>query len=595
MSTDNSPMYGWEALPWHQLERSAFKLQRRIYRATCQGDTKKVRQLQRLLLSSRAAKLLAVRRVTQDNRGKNTAGVDGVKTVPAPERLEMARSLTLKDKASPVRRVYIPKPGTDELRPLGIPTVRDRATQTLVKLALEPEWEFRFEPNSYGFRPGRSCWDAIQAIFLSVQRKPKYVLDADIAKCFDRINHDELLRKVGAGPRVTRQLRAWLKAGYLDGDQLFPTEAGTPQGGTISPLLANIALHGLETFVREHFPEYKGKKEGGYRAPPNVIRYADDFVVLHERPEVVEECQQLISEWLRPMGLELKPSKTRITHTLEAVDGKPGFDFLGFTIRLFPCGKSQAVRDFRGKPTTFSPAIKPSKTSVQRHLQALREVIDRHRGSSQIALIAALNPIIRGWCNYHAIGVISRTFSGIGHRLFRMLFAWARRRHPQKRKRWVFHKYWQRNEGGAWEFCPAGLPYKLYKHESTSTNRHVKVQGDRSPFDGDWAYWCGRQGRYPGIMPWPAQLLKRQRGKCRHCGLFFRDGDGMEVDHVVPKSAGGKTTLQNLQLLHGHCHDRKSAEDRRGMHDKHPIPEERNEGKPSRSVLEPSRGSAAPA
>jgi RNA-directed DNA polymerase len=245
MSTDNSPMYGWEALPWHQLERSAFKLQRRIYRATCQGDTKKVRQLQRLLLSSRAAKLLAVRRVTQDNRGKNTAGVDGVKTVPAPERLEMARSLTLKDKASPVRRVYIPKPGTDELRPLGIPTVRDRATQTLVKLALEPEWEFRFEPNSYGFRPGRSCWDAIQAIFLSVQRKPKYVLDADIAKCFDRINHDELLRKVGAGPRVTRQLRAWLKAGYLDGDQLFPTEAGTPQGGTISPLLANIALHGL--------------------------------------------------------------------------------------------------------------------------------------------------------------------------------------------------------------------------------------------------------------------------------------------------------------------------------------------------------------
>jgi RNA-directed DNA polymerase len=586
-------MYGWETLPWHKLERRVFKLQQRIYRATCRGDTKKVHQLQRLLLSSRAAKLLAVRRVTQDNRGKNTAGVDGVQAVPPPERLEMARTLTLKAKASPVRRVYIPKPGTDELRPLGIPTMHDRATQTLVKLALEPEWEARFEPNSYGFRPGRSCWDAIQAIFLSFQRRPKYVLDADIAKCFDRINHEELLRKVGASPAVTRQLRAWLKAGYLDGDQLFPTEAGTPQGGTISPLLANIALHGLETFVREHFP--KGKKEGSYRNPPNVIRYADDFVVLHESREVVEECRRLISEWLRPMGLELKPSKTRITHTLEAVDGSPGFDFLGFTVRLFPRGRNRSVRDVHGKPTGHSPSIRPSKTSVQRHLQALREVIDRHRGSSQIALIAALNPIIRGWCNYHTVGVSSQTFTRIGHTLFRMLFAWAQRRHPNKGKRWVARKYWQQAEGRKWEFSPAGQPYKLYKHESTPTVRHVKVQGNRSPFDGDWAYWCGRQGRYPGVMPLLALLLKRQRGKCRHCGLFFRDGDVLEVDHVIPKSAGGKSTFDNLQLLHGHCHDRKSAEDRRGMHDKHPTPEERNEGKPSRSVLEPSRGGDTPA
>jgi len=595
MSTDTSLMYGWETLPWRKLERSVFKLQKRTYRAARRGDTKAVRQLQRLLCKSRAAKLLAVRRVTQDNRGKNTAGVDGVKTVPPAERLEMADTLTLKAKASPVRRVYIPKPGTDERRPLGIPTMRDRATQTLVKLALEPEWEAKFEPNSYGFRPGRSCWDAIQAIFLSFHRKPKYVLDADIAKCFDRINHEELLKKVGASPTLRRQLRAWLKAGYLDGDQLFPTEAGTPQGGTASPLLANIALHGLETFIRERFPERKGRRKGEYQAPPNVIRYADDFVVLHEKREVVEECQRLISEWLKPMGLELKPSKTRITHTLEAVNGTPGFDFLGFTIRLFPCGRNNSVRDAHSRATGFSPAIKPSKASVRRHVCRLREIIDRHRGSPQEALIAELNPVIRGWCSYHAAGVSSRTFQRIGHTLFRMLFAWARRRHAKKGKRWVARKYWRLAEGYGWEFRPAGSEYKLYKHEFTPIVRHVKVQGDRSPFDGDWVYWSSRQGRYPGVMPWLAILLKRQAGKCRYCGLYFRDGDVMEVDHMIPKSAGGPRALRNLQLLHGHCHDRKSAEDRRGMHDKHPIPEERNEGEPSRSVLEPSRGGDTPA
>ena len=272
MNTDTSLMYGWETLPWRKLERSVFKLQERTYRAARRGDTKAVRQLQRLLCKSRAAKLLAVRRVTQDNRGKNTAGVDGVKTVPPAERLEMADTLTLKAKASPVRRVYIPKPGTDERRPLGIPTMRDRATQTLVKLALEPEWEARFGPNGYGFRPGRSCWDAIQATFQSICQKDKHVLDADIAKCFDRIDQEALLRKVNAGPAVTRQLRAWLKAGILDGDTLFPSESGTPQGGVASPLLASIALHGVEELIRQRFPcrMVKGERLNA----PTLIRYA---------------------------------------------------------------------------------------------------------------------------------------------------------------------------------------------------------------------------------------------------------------------------------------------------------------------------------
>jgi len=279
-----APNDSWEDLPWFLLEQDLFRLQKRIYQASLRGDYPSIRSLQKLLLSSRAAKLIAVRRVTQDNMGKKTAGVDGIGFVPPEHRLELADSLRLDGEAAPVRRVYIPKPGSDEQRALGIPTMHDRALQALVKLALEPEWEARFEPNSYGFRPGRSCWDVVQAIFQSICQKDKYVLDADIAKCFDRIDQEALLRKVNAGPAVTRQLRAWLKAGILDGDTFFPSESGTPQGGVVSPLLANIALHGLEDLLRQRCPcrVVKGER----RNAPILIRYADDLVVLHDKEEV---------------------------------------------------------------------------------------------------------------------------------------------------------------------------------------------------------------------------------------------------------------------------------------------------------------------
>jgi RNA-directed DNA polymerase len=246
MSTVARPVHEWKDLPWRTIERQVFKLQKRIYQASKRGEVKTVHSLQRLLMRSWSARCLAVRQVTQDNRGKRTAGVDGVKTVAPPARLALARTLGVRPKAQPVRRVWIPKPGSDEKRPLGIPTMRDRAAQALAKLALEPEWEARFEPNSYGFRPGRSCHDAIEAIFCAIRFKAKYVLDADIAKCFDRIDHTALLNKLRTFPRLRRAIRAWLKAGVIDGPELFPTAEGTPQGGVISPLLANIALHGLE-------------------------------------------------------------------------------------------------------------------------------------------------------------------------------------------------------------------------------------------------------------------------------------------------------------------------------------------------------------
>ena len=262
----------WDLLPWKKFQRQVFKLQKRIYRASGRGEAAAVRKLQRLLLHSRSARYLAVRKVTQDNQGKKTAGVDGVKSLTPSQRLTLAHNLSVGQPGHPVRRVWIPKPGTPDLRPLGIPVIADRARQSLVKAALEPEWEARFEPNSYGFRPGRSCHDAIMAIFTALGHKAKYVLDADIAKCFDRIDHTALLTKVHTSPTLRRQLKAGLTAGVIENGQFFPTEEGTMQGGNLSPLLANIALHGMETAIGAQFPRRSYPEE--FKSP-QVIRYAD--------------------------------------------------------------------------------------------------------------------------------------------------------------------------------------------------------------------------------------------------------------------------------------------------------------------------------
>jgi len=279
-------MYGWKDLPWKRFERQLFKLQKRIYRASLRGDVKAVHKLQRLLVESWSAKCLAVGKVTQDNRGKRTAGVDGVASLTPAQRLRLAEGMSLKvGKAKPLRRVWIPKSGSKdgEKRPLGIPAMRDRALQALAKLALEPEWEANFEPNSYGFRPGRSCHDAIAMIRLVVRLKPRYVLDADIAKCFERINHRALLEKLSTFPTLRRAVKGWLKAGIMDGGNSFPHSAeGTPQGGVVSPLLANVALHGLEEYIKAVFP----KRRAGESWLPHVVRYADDFVVLHQDPRL---------------------------------------------------------------------------------------------------------------------------------------------------------------------------------------------------------------------------------------------------------------------------------------------------------------------
>jgi RNA-directed DNA polymerase len=401
-------------------------------------------------MRSWSAKCLAVRRVTQDNQGKKTAGVDGIKSLSSVQRLELVQNLKLSRKAKPTRRVWIPKPGTEEKRPLGIPTMADRAVQALVKQTLEPEWEALFEPNSYGFRPGRSCQDAIGAIYSAIRLKAKYVLDADIAKCFDRISHEALLNKLNTFPTIRRQVRAWLKAGVMDGKKLFPTSEGTPQGGVISPLLANIALHGMENRINQVFPELRKcqretwfHKKGENFSSPTLIRYADDLVVIHEDLTVVQRCQQLIAEWLQDMGLELKPSKTRIAHTFTEYEGCAGFDFLGFNIRQYRVADEYSAKNPKGEILGFKTLIKPSKEAIKRQIEKLGKIINAHKSTSQEALIGKLNPVIRGWANYYSAVVSARTFSKLDHIVYLQLLAWGKFTHSHTSVKQIVNKCWQ--------------------------------------------------------------------------------------------------------------------------------------------------------
>ena len=559
MNTAQPPMYEWKDLPWRKIERDVFKLQKRIYQASRRDDVKAVHRLQRLLLKSWSAKCLAVRRVTQDNHGKRTAGVDGVKSLSPTQRLVLVGKLGDQQKPKPVRRVWIPKPGTSEERPLGIPTMKDRAEQTLVKLVLEPEWEAKFEPNSYGFRPGRSCHDAITAIHININKQPKYVLDTDISKCFDKIAHPPLLKKLETFPSLGRQIKAWLTAGMMDGTELFANTTGVQQGGPLSPLLANVALHGLETAIREAFPRtyiHTGKRKRGY---PTIVRYADDLVALHADLEVITKTQQLISNWLQDMGLELKPSKTRITHTLHPHEGNLGFDFLGFHVRQYRVGKTHSGKNPQGEMLGFKTIITPSEEAIRRHDQSIRTTIRKLQNAPQSALIKRLNPMIRGWTNYYSPVAAKQTFTNLSHRMYLKLRRWTKRRHPNWSGKRVARKYW-RLEKGHWDFATKeGL--SLYRHTQTPIRRYPKVQGTRSPYDGDWVYWGKRLGRHPQLPKRVAQLLQRQKGKCVWCGLYFHEKDQPEIDHIIPQANGGTNRADNWQLLHRHCHDCKTAVD----------------------------------
>jgi RNA-directed DNA polymerase len=561
-------MMEWNEIPWKKIQRKIFKLQKRIYKAASRGNQVLAKGLQKILLKSYYAKLLAVRQVTQLNRGKNTAGVDGVKSLPPSKRMELAKNLKLTNKAKAVRRVWIPKPGKDEKRPLGIPTVEDRARQTLVKMALEPYWEAKFEGTSYGFRPGRSTHDAVARIYMVINHKPNYVLDADISKCFDEINHTYLLKKLQCTTPVRKQVKAWLKAGIMDKGAFEKPVAGTPQGGVISPLLANIALDGMIRDIENSITTRK-KGQKSWASPIRIIRYADDFVVLHPELEVIYKAKEAIETWLKPVELELKPEKTRICHTLNAMSIPEseaiipaGFDFLGFNIRQYPVGRHHSGKSggIKSELLGFKTLIRPSKKAIKAHHAALKAVIKSHRTTSQARLIGNLNPIIRGWANYYS-GVASKeTFSSEDYIMWSMLRAWTVSRRGRKNKAYAIKKYFRMGRHGKWTFATAdGLT--LWKHADVEIKRHTLIQPDKSPYDGDWVYWSNRRRTDIETPTRVAKLLKKQKGICPHCGQYFTSSDLLEVDHITPRSKGGKDEYKNLQLLHVHCHDIKSRYD----------------------------------
>jgi RNA-directed DNA polymerase len=396
-------MVAWQDIPWKKVQRHVFRLQKRMYRATQGGDVRAVHKLQNLLSKSWYARLLAVRRVTQDNRGKHTAGIDGAKSFTPPQRLRLANGPRLNSKATPLRRTWIPKRGSPEKRPLGIPTLHERARQTLVRQALEPQWEAKLAPHTYGFRPGRSCWDAIAAVFQRIKFRPQYMLKVDIAKCFDRIDHRALLAKLQALSGIRRHVRAWLRSGIIEADTFTPTTAGMPQGGSVSPLLALIALQGMDAAITRIYPEAR------------VIAYADDCLVLHPDRSVLEHSQQLLRAWLAEIGLTLNITKTRICHTLEGE--QPGVDFLGFHIRQSRVGKHQSGKGPRGHQRLgFKTLITPAKANVKAHLAELGRIIRAARAWSQAA------------------------FSRLDHLTWVKLRHWARRRHPNTSARWVYDR-----------------------------------------------------------------------------------------------------------------------------------------------------------
>jgi RNA-directed DNA polymerase len=566
---------GWKTINWRQVERYVFKLQKRIYAASRCGDIQRVRKLQKTLMRSWSNRALAVRRVTQDNQGKKTAGVDGIKSLSPGARFNLAKGLFINGKSKPTRRIWIPKPGKTEFRPLSIPTIFDRALQAVVKATLEPEWEARFEPSNYGFRPGRSCHDAIKHIKNCIVSKSKFVLDADISQCFDRINQEALLRKLNMNGSVRRQIKGWLKSGVIDSGKFAATTAGTPQGGVISPLLASIALHGLESLINQEFPVNSAGKIRGAKSKfgceisrVTCIRYADDFVVLNESLAVIKRCEELIKDWLKGIGLELKPEKTRIAHTLYphlSEDGKPGFDFLGHHIQQIKVGKYRDNKNSQGKKLGFITLITPSKKAIEAHKHEMKSIITKHRSRSQAELIKDLNPVIRGWTSYYRVSDAGTTgdFSRLDRITYLRLRRWAKRQTGSINL--GHQKYWHTIGDNHWVFTTRSEsnPLRLLTHIEfhSSVNDYVKVRGDKSPFDGDLIYWSLRLSKHPEMPTTKAKLLKLQKGKCAWCNLHFQEGDLLEIDHIKPISCGGKKEWQNLQLLHRHCHDDKTAND----------------------------------
>jgi len=551
----------WHAVDWRAVEESVRRLRQRIFTATQAGDLPRVRNLQKLMLRSRANTLLSVRRVTERNAGRLTAGVDGQVVLTAEAKADLAERVQRGSEpftAMPVRRVYIPKKGSSgKRRPLGIPVIADRAHQARVVNALEPEWEARFEPRSYGFRPGRGCHDAIEAIYWTAKgRSPKrqWVLDADLAAAFDRIAHDHILTRLGTFP-ARGMVAQWLKAGVVENGRFAPTEEGTPQGGVVSPVLLNVALHGMEQAAGVRYQTSGRDACWTATDSPVLIRYADDLIALCHCRHAVEQVKARLATWLAPRGLVFNEDKTRVV-TLEE-----GFDFLGFN-----------VRRYRGKLL-----IKPSTAAMRRIRERLRTEMWALRGVNARAVIQRLNPIIRGCAAYYRTVVSSEVFAALDNYMWKLTYKWARHVHPNKSAHWVVARYFDKFNKARrdrWVFGDRPSGAYLRKFAWTKIARHQMVKGRSSPDDPTLAdYWADRRRKAPPppIGKTNQRLIKAQDGRCPLCGSLLLSTDDPPQSPLqwekwlvatrktiitVALREHGTSDETKPRLIHAHCHRR---------------------------------------
>jgi RNA-directed DNA polymerase len=565
---DGLPPFGgdaWEQVDWCHHEEQVRRLRGRIFKAVQEGDWPQVRNLQKLMVRSWSNTLVSVRQVTQRNTGRKTAGIDGQVALTSQARAEMAVQVHAtigSHQPSPVRRVYVPKASDKtKMRPLGIPVLIDRCHQARVKNALEPEWEARFEPRSYGFRPGRGCHDAVESLFQTLCGKASrvWILDADLASAFDKISHEHLLDALGGFP-AKGMIAGWLKAGVFEAGKGFaPTGEGTPQGGVISPLLLNIALHGLEEAagVRYRTGIHAGYIRGGC---PALARYADDLVVCCHSRQQAEQVKAQLARWLEPRGLAFNEAKTRIVPLSE------GFDFLGFNFRRYPNGKL---------------LIKPGATAIKRFRNRLAKEFRALRGSNITAVLAKIVPIVRGWVAYYRTVVSSRVFHALTEYLWKLAYKWACWSHPNKPKDWIVGRYFRKfdkSRNDRWVFGDKDTGAYLPKPAWTDIVRHILVKGRASPDDPALAgYWAQRRQKVkPPLDSYTVRLLSRQDGRCSLCGENLVTPDqppqspqGWEhwflgvvkkaivADYLVHHDTPSAARSQRTHLVHATCHRSK--------------------------------------
>ncbi|SFL93063.1 group II intron reverse transcriptase/maturase [Nitrosomonas communis] len=537
----------WHRIDWAEAHRYVRRLQVRIAKATQEGRWGKVKALQWLLTHSFYGKAIAVKRVTE-NDGKRTPGVDG-ELWPRPQNKARAvQSLKRRGyRAQPLRRVYIPKTNGKQ-RPLGIPTMKDRAMQALYALALDPIAETKADVNSYGFRLERCTADAIEQCFTALSKRwaAQWILEADIRACFDHISHEWLLQNI---PTDSGMLKQWLKTGYVDQRQWFATDAGTPQGGVISPILMNMTLDGLEEQLIARFQTSKFGKRSQYVADKyqvNFCRYADDFIITGKSQEILEhEVLPLVQDFLRQRGLELSSEKTRIMHIDE------GFDFLG-----------QNVRKYKGKLL-----IKPSRKNILAFLEDIRKTIKSNAQAKTEYLIGLLNSKIRGWVNYHKTVVAKQAFEWIDMQIFHALWRWAVRRHPAKGKRWIRQRYFKCIGQRQWHFAADFINHRgerkqkrlLYAASTPVGKRHIKIRGAANPYDPQYEHYFEKRRGYRMLDTSRhtrrlVRLYAEQGGVCPVCKQPIYLEQGFNVHHIVPRVMGGSDRLSNLILLHPNCH-----------------------------------------